>query len=830
MNLTWLFVLAVYVLAAWLARRLGVKLPWRVAIFFYALVLIFLFKPMTQAFVSVPVDFVQLLPPWAYLTRHPHAYNGEMNDLALQVVPWAHQVRESWKALHIPLWNAGSGSGYPLLGNGQSSALSIIRLIALPLSLGHAFTAEAAMKLLIALTFTYLYGRKRGWTELASVAGAIAFAFSTFLIVWLHFPIVTAACFFPAVMLALELLKERITYARFVFAVIVWALMIFGGHPETVAHIFVFALLTVIWIVFVERPFATWREAMRFVVALCAVLAVAAIIASPFLAPFAEGIRRSKRFQELQAIPNAIGYYSDWASKIILLAPHFFGEIPIESQWGSTHAESITGFAGILGAAGWFAMLLKASVLRRFRTREFFFVAVTPIILGIILGWPVVSTIFHAVFAMAANARLRLLLCFVSAMLTASLIDTLQRGAIRIYLIGIAFAAVCLAYLIFFTGFPMPWHKDVAMLSIIPSMIVLAAAALVPIIGRRSWVVGRRTREHSAARVQTLRPTTYDLRPSTGVLLLLVAVTAELWSAERTWNPVLPERLMYPETPLIAALKKSIADEHRPCRIVASGPVFFPNTPSVFGFQDIRAHDPMANGRYLGTLRVVAGYDTSDYFAQWKDFDTRLLDFLNVCYVVTPPGTEMKDVERYAREYEGRDGRIFRNNDALPRFFAPDIIILEFKGDSYTHKLAAQRDFSNTAIVKRLPVENDRERNDLLAPRPPGAPKAKVVLTKASDTDYELTVDAPRYTMVVSSLPWWPGWHATLNGEQVELLQPNGSFIGFVVRPGTTHVRVYYAPLTFRISAILSLLTIATLAALSRKSLRRRLPIARRLE
>jgi hypothetical protein len=314
------------------------------------------------------------------------------------------------------------------------------------------------------------------------------------------------------------------------------------------------------------------------------------------------------------------------------------------------------------------------------------------------------------------------------------------------------------------------------------------------------------------------------------MLLLLVALIAELWSAERTWNPVLPERLMYPETPLIAALKKSIAGEHGPCRIVASGPAFFPNTPAVFGFQDIRAHDPMANGRYLGTLRVVAGYDTSDYFAQWKDFDTRLLDFLNVCYVVTPPDAKMKDVERYATVYEGRDGRIFRNNDALPRFFAPDIVILEFKGDNYTHKLAAQRDFSNTAIVKQLPVENDRERNDLLAPRPPGAPKAKVVLTKATDTDYELTVDTPRYTMIVSSLPWWPGWHATLNGEQAELLQPNGSFIGLVVRPGRTHVRVYYAPLTFRISAILSLLMIATLAALSRKSLRRRLPIARRLE
>ena len=68
--------------------------------------------------------------------------------------------------------------------------------------------------------------------------------------------------------------------------------------------------------------------------------------------------------------------------------------------------------------------------------------------------------------------------------------------------------------------------------------------------------------------------------------------------------------------------------------------------------------------------------------------------------------SEMNDTERYPTVYEGRDGRIFRNNDALPRFFAPDIVILEFKGDNYTHKLAAQKDFSNTAIVKKLPILN----------------------------------------------------------------------------------------------------------------------------
>ena len=485
MNLTWLYVLALYALAVWAARRFNVDLPWRVAAFFYTLVLLFLFKPMTQSFVNIPIDFVHQLPPWAFLTRHPRAHNAELNDLALQIVPWAHQVRESWKSFQVPLWNARSGSGYPLLANGQSSALSILRLLALPFSLGQSFTVEAAFKILIALTFTFLYCRKRGCSELASVAGAVAFGFSTFIIVWLHFPIVTAACFLPAVMLALELLKERLTYTRFFFAAILWTVMIFGGHPETVAHVFFFALLTVLWILFIERPFATWRDATRFIATLCAVLVVAAILASPFLAPFAEGIKRSKRFQELQVTPNVMGIYSDLTSRIILIEPQFFGEVPMYKPWGAAHAESITAFAGILGLAGWFALLINAIVTRRFRTREFFLVVVTPIIVGIVLAWPVIGAVFHAVFKLAANARLRLLLCFVSAMLTASLFDLVQRGFMRCYLLGIACASAVLLYLMHVANFNAQVWADVALLAMIPSMIVLLIAACAPLPSSR---------------------------------------------------------------------------------------------------------------------------------------------------------------------------------------------------------------------------------------------------------------------------------------------------------------------------------------------------------
>ncbi|MGZ7040084.1 MAG: hypothetical protein ACXVJO_18055, partial [Thermoanaerobaculia bacterium] len=480
-NPTWLYVAAVYTFAVLIARRYRVDLPFRIAALFYLLVLVFLFRPMTQDYVHIPVDFLRILPPWAHMTRTHEVVNNEMNDLVLQIVPWANQVRQSWQSLQAPLWNPLSGGGYPLLANGQSSALSLIRFLALPLPLADAMTAEAAFKLLIALTLMYLYCRRRGYSEMASTIGAISFAFCTFLIVWLHFPIVTVAAFLPAVFLGIDLLIERGSQVRFAFSAIVWGVMLMGGHPETVSHAFFLALLYVLWIVFVERPFGDRRQMYRSVFRIGAALAIGALLAAAFLAPFGEAVTRSKRFQELKSAPNAIGYYSDFASQVILLQPHFYGDVPVEKSWGPAHAESITGFAGILGVAAWIALLLRAIFLRRWRSREAFFVVATPIVLGIILAWPVVSTLFHLIFSLAANARLRLLLCFLLSTQAAAVLSLIERERAWWYLAGVAAAGCVLLALMNTIDFPSAFAHDTAMLSILPSMVVLLVASLVPL-------------------------------------------------------------------------------------------------------------------------------------------------------------------------------------------------------------------------------------------------------------------------------------------------------------------------------------------------------------
>jgi len=787
MNFTFLYVGAVYALAVWLARRAGVaELRWRVASFFYLLVLIFLWRPLTGTWVNLPVDIVGILPPWSGWLPKRRIANFEMNDIVMQIVPWAHQAREAWRSFSLPLWNSQAGCGYPLLANAQSSAFSPIRLLALPLPLGYAFAAEAAWKILIALTFTFLYCRRRGWGELPSAVGAIAFGWCTFVQTWLHFPLVTVAVWIPAAFLTTDLLLERVTWPRFLTAAGVWVVMLYGGHPETVSHTAFFIALYVLWSVGRQ-----WRNA----VAIVAAIAVAAMIAAPFIAPFAEALTKSKRYQELQVRPNEIGYYSDFPSEVILFQPQFFGHVPGPKPWGPAVAESITGFAGILGVASWFALVLRAVVRRRFRDRELYFVIGTLIVLGIMLAWPGVSTAFHLIFKLAANARLRLMLCWMLAAMTAAALDAVLRDRAAFLLFGGLVTAAMLLWLMTRMPFPGEWEKSAAMMAILPSMIVLLASTALA------------TRWREAA-----------------MMLVGVAVIAELWTACDGWNPTLPATLMYPTTPLLAKLEDfQRAWPRAPFRVAGLGPAFFPNAHALFGVEDVRVHDPMANGRYVGFLRTTFGLNTDDYFMKWEDPDTRVLDLTNVRYIVTDARYAMADRDRYALVYEGKDGRIWENRDVLPRFWAPPNIVLEFKGQKFVDKLAHHTDWAHTAMVKVLPVIDDRMRQDLLAPRPATAPVASVRIVSARPTDFRMRVSAPRWTFVASSIPWWPGWHVTRNGREIEPQPVNGPFLGWTVPPGQTEVRVWYAPATFYGGAAAALVTVAALAGLATRSrLRRR--------
>ncbi|HYH07311.1 MAG TPA: YfhO family protein [Thermoanaerobaculia bacterium] len=788
MNLTGIYVGLLYAAAVFWARRAGVALPKRVALFFYALVLVFFFKPLTQDYLNFPIDVLKSIPPWAHLTKDHHQYTAELNDLPMQIVPWTHQVREAWKSFDVPLWNPMTGAGYPLHGNGQSSALSLLRFLTLPLSLPNAVTAEAAMKVLLALTFTFLYCRRR-YSLLGSTIAAVSFGFGGFIIGWLHFPMVTAACLAPAILYCVDLLAEKRTFGRFVFAAAVWTQLNYAGHPETTAHLFWLAAVYTLWLIFAERV-----QSWRFVFPLAGVMIVAGMLSAPFLLPFLETMSRSKRVAELKAMPldpNALSN-TDRNSAIVMLQPHFFGQVPLEKAWGPADTEPLAGYTGVFAWAAWLAVALHVVWRRQWRSREMFFVLTTLFVLGVIYSWPVVAEAFHAMLPIAANARMRLIFTLLAAIQVAAAIDLAvgaETGALARFrrrttgvpaLLGILAVAATLFMLLRIVPMYYAYRYDTAVLAMLPSMLVLVVGAVVATT-RREWAV----------------------------MALLVAVTFELFMIGRDRPTPLPFRTLYPKTPVIAKLQELAAKEPpNSFRFTGIGAPLFPNVNVMYGLEDIRAHDPMSYANYLAFLKLTADYEVWNYFAFLTSENKPVYDHLNVKYLLLEPGWHVTDRKRFKFHYDGPDGRIVENTTVLPRFYPVRNVLLEFRKEVFYPALRHHKDWATTAWLDELTVENETQRSDFFAPRPDDVPIATATILSATATDYRLKTDAPRWSLIVSSIPWWPGWKVTRNGEAVKPIRVNGVFLGFAVPPGTTDVRVYYSPLSWWAGVAIAMLAL----------------------
>ncbi len=148
----------------------------------------------------------------------------------------------------------------------------------------------------------------------------------------------------------------------------------------------------------------------------------------------------------------------------------------------------------------------------------------------------------------------------------------------------------------------------------------------------------------------------------------------------------------------------------------------------------------------------------------------------------------------------------------LPRFYAVRNVLLEFRDPVMYAQIRQHRDWKGTAILEDLRSDNRQLLDDFFQPRPADAPMATAKIVTAAPTDYRLAATAPRWSLVVSSIPWWPGWKVTVNGTRVEPIRAYAAFLAFPIPPGHADVRVWYAPWTYWAGVWIAIATLLLLA------------------
>ena len=783
MNPTFLFVAAVFAVLVHLARKTSIRIPWRVAAAFYVIVLVFLFRPMVLDYVAIPVDQLERLPPWE---DHPdfEVHNGQTNDVTFQIAPWAHLVRESWKRLEAPLWNHTADGGYPLLANMQSSPFSPYRLVALPLGLGHSLTAEAALRILIALWFAFVFARRFGASEIPAMLTAVSWGLSSAIMVWLHYPLAATLVHFPMVLVAVDLIFEKTSWRRFCFTTLAFVLLLVNGHPESAAHIVTF---TAAWTLF--RMFRDgWRPTLRPVLGLIGAGLLAILVASPVLLPFFEALPFTRRWFELEVFRDHRGGRFYWGFLMNYVQPEFFGSVANNTAWGPAHAEVIMGWAGVLAVAGFFGWIWIAVRDRLARADATLFLVVTVFLNLVAIHTPWLTKAFESLplFSMIANGRFRFLFCWTGSLLLGLVVQKAIDGDRKPLLFGLAMTATILIAV--FAGYEIAMDPpgdrvlDVSTVTATPSFIVIAIAGIALVARRKQLVLA----------------------------LLVVAVSVELMAFGWRWNTTVSDEYLYPTTPAIDRLRELLdSDDMSPARVAGFSGTLFPNMGGMYGFEDVRAHDPMANVKVIGMLRVFTGYTAESYFGMLTRFDHQLLDFMGVRYVMTPPGLKLT-APGWNLVYEGRDANIYKNDEAMPRFLAPRHTLMEDDPEKRQAMLLEHADWYNESILNRVHSSIiKRAHDDIFGPRPDLLPQTEISILRATPRRYDLEIDAKRWSVITSSLPIYPGWRVwTADGNELPVSEINGGFLGFLVPPGVTNVRVDYRPRSYYNGLWLSALTL----------------------
>src|SRR5688500_17393801 len=231
-------------------RKWFEPVSWKLTALFLLLALAVVGRGIFTSGVPVPLDEVVRGYPYRGIFGDIQAQNYLTNDTVKQILPWMHTVREQMFAGRAPLWNPHLFSGYPLLGNGQSAPFSPFFLATLYVPLPKQIVAMAGVKLFVALRFGFLLLRREGVSTAAALFGCTVFTFAIFNNVFLYYPMTAVTLLLPAAAYAVLSALHSRRAAPHVLVALVVALLLAGGHPESVVHVATAVLVLVLieWI------------------------------------------------------------------------------------------------------------------------------------------------------------------------------------------------------------------------------------------------------------------------------------------------------------------------------------------------------------------------------------------------------------------------------------------------------------------------------------------------------------------------------------------------------------------------------------------------------
>ncbi len=598
-----------------LLRRFADPVPARVWGATALLLTLFLGPALFCGRILLPLDNLRGQVP--FLANPPTTPMGNplQGDLLTLVAPLQAQGRAAWAQGRWPLWNGAMGAGMPLLANPQAQALQPLALLALPFAIERAAAVTAALRLLVALAFGFLFFRRLGLRESAAFFGAVSYGLGGFLGLWLGWPIANAAALLPLGLWAVAGVIASGARRDAAALVVALASILLGGQPEAVLYalgvIAAFATLRL------RRAPRDRRAGTLRRLGACAALALG--LAAPVLGPTLELLPHTLRAAD-RAQPAPAAHASAWGERAVLrwlpiAAPNAFGngrygDASGAVYWGEANTnEDASGFAGTL------ALLLAVAGLgaRPRFAHERFAWALLLVSLALLAAPPPIERLLQGspLWRLSASGHHRLLLVvnLALAWLGACGLERAARGGLGWR--RLAAAAALLGGLLAWgtLAHAHPAHPE--------SLAVL----------RLGWLAlqGKLLLAGVLLALGAAR-----LRPARALLVTLLA--GELLMAHVEANPSVPKSDFPPASPAL----DFIASQPGGGRMAALDQALPANLAALWGLRDARLYDPASPAGYARLVRPL-GEPGGARPQEFRAEDHPLYDALGVRFLLAEP-------------------------------------------------------------------------------------------------------------------------------------------------------------------------------------------------
>lgn len=818
---------------AWAARGLA-------AAALGLLALMLLWRPVLRGEVFLPLDALLHLQPWRYSYERVPVNNPDNLDPIRQTYPRRLITNAAVRQGAWPLWNPSILTGTPLLNDGQLAFFYPLSLLFLLAPLPQAFGLYVLLHLVLAGLGAYACARRLSLERGPALLAGAVYMFNGYLLTWLQLPHhVGATAALPWCFWAIERALERGAARRWALAGMLMALPLLC-QIQLAFYMYVgLGGYTLARLAQVPGWPARLRLGAGFALAVGLALALSAVQWLPAVALSAQGQR-----SEIGTAPGVAETQFKLLLRLVLPGLGGGERVGPYSGWGPPALQVPYPSVGLVGLA-----LALLALLRTRHPQSWIFGLMALLSFALAVSSPLLQVFLLLVppyRQFEDHTRWFVLWGMAAALLAGMGAQTLDRRAPARWgappgpagrLDARRFNRLLLAGLALFLAGWSLWHLQLLTpqsrygqyLTLIRQQQLLPPALIG--LGGLLGALALRWRRLPPALAWAplllavgLDACWYGGSYNTSVSPEAARPTADL-TRELALIPGAAERnqTIYPLTRQIALLQA----QPGPFRISGSQPdVLPPNLAGAFGLEDIRAYHSLYFERYNRLARMIDGKDyrrTSEgsislrlYFSSAYRH-RRLLDMLNVVYLIFPPNSpDVASYQPLELVQRNDEGSIYRNPQALPRAWL--VHRVEVLGDDLEQLARMERaDFDPAALAlldaPAPPVAP--------APRPEPAPTVSYAPNRAT-----VRAEAAAPALLVLSDAYDPGWEVTLDGRPARLYRANYALRGVWLPAGQHTLEFSYRPRPFLLGGALSLAALLGLlaAGLLAAARRRRAP------